>query len=58
VTAGVEEAMARVARLADLGIDFDAITAELQVEGVAAFAGSYDDLLASIGRKRETMLLA
>jgi transaldolase/transaldolase/glucose-6-phosphate isomerase len=58
VTAGVEEAMARVARLADLGIDFDAITAELQVEGVAAFAGSYDDLLASIGRKRENLRLA
>lgn len=51
VTRGVVEAQARIDRLAELGVDFAVITDELQVEGVAAFAGSYDDLLASIARK-------
>ncbi len=48
VSTGVDEARALIASLADFGIDFDAITDELQTEGVAAFAASYDDLLAAI----------
>jgi transaldolase len=49
---GVEEAAGQIAMLDELGIDFARITAELQTEGVAAFADSYDDLLATIEAKR------
>ena len=48
LTTGVDEARQQIASLADLGIDFGGITAELQTEGVASFAASYDDLLAAI----------
>jgi len=48
ITTDVEEARAQIQALADLGIDFAAITAELQTEGVASFAASYEDLLTAI----------
>jgi len=41
-------AEASVAGLAALGVDLDAVTEELQVEGVAAFAASFDQLLAAL----------
>jgi len=40
------------AELAALGVDLDAITAELQVEGVAAFAKSFDQLLGALDKAR------
>jgi len=40
------------ADLAAIGVDIDAVTTELQVEGVAAFAKSYDQLLAALDRAR------
>lgn len=40
------------AGLAELGIDIDAVTAELQREGVAAFAASFDQLLAALDAAR------
>jgi transaldolase len=40
------------AGLADLGVDIDAITEELQVEGVSAFAASFDQLLAALDAAR------
>ncbi len=46
-------AFARLARLAELGIDLAAVTQKLQDEGVAAFAKSFESLMESIGRKRE-----
>ena len=39
--------------LADLGVDIDAVTEELQVEGVAAFATSFDKLLAALDVARD-----
>ena len=48
LTTGVEEARAQIDALSRFGADFDAITQELQTEGVAAFAASYEDLLAAI----------
>jgi len=47
-----DEAQDQVARLGDLGVDLDAITDRLQDEGVAAFAKSFDALLASVSEKR------
>ncbi|MEA2022759.1 MAG: transaldolase, partial [Actinomycetota bacterium] len=52
LTSGVDDAEQHFARLASLGIDFDAITEELQVEGVASFAGAFDGLLAAIETQR------
>ncbi len=43
-------------RLAEVGIDLNAVTRKLQEDGVAAFAKSYDDLLEAIERKRAAVL--
>jgi len=51
VTRDVDEARAQFARLAELGIDLEAITQKLQDDGVAAFARSFESLLASVGGK-------
>jgi transaldolase len=52
---GVDEARRQLAGLADLGVDLDAITQELQDDGVAAFARSFDSLLASIQEKLDRL---
>ena len=44
------------AELAALGVDVEAITAELQVEGVAAFAASFDQLLGALDQARTNTL--
>jgi len=48
----VAAARVRIARLADLGIDFDEITDVLLDEGVAAFAQAFGNLMFSIEEKR------
>jgi transaldolase/glucose-6-phosphate isomerase len=52
--AGLEEARAQ---LAQLGADLDAITQKLQDDGVAAFAKSFESLMATIAEKREQLLV-
>ncbi len=49
--AGLDEARADLARLAEVGVDLGAITDKLQDRGVAAFAESFDSLLAGIEKK-------
>ena len=49
---GVDEAAANLAALGDLGIDFDAITAQLQVDGVASFADAYEAVLDAIAAQQ------
>src|SRR5581483_4177365 len=44
-------------RLAALGISMDAVTERLEVEGVAAFASSYDSLVTTVGARREAVLV-
>ncbi|GAB4576257.1 MAG: hypothetical protein Kow0077_31830 [Anaerolineae bacterium] len=56
VEEGLDEARARLAALAGLGIDLDAVTEELQVEGVQKFAQSFETLMASIAEKRAKLL--
>lgn len=51
LVAEVAEAESRVAGLKKLGIDFDEITERLQVDGVAAFAKSFEDLLGALKEK-------
>lgn len=53
---GLEEARDVFARLKTLNIDLDAITETLQVQGVAAFADSYEQLLKTLDKKRRTIL--
>jgi transaldolase/glucose-6-phosphate isomerase len=52
----VDQARAQIARLAELGINLEAITQKLQDDGVAAFAKSFESLLESIAEKRQKML--
>ncbi|HFQ95349.1 MAG TPA: transaldolase [Anaerolineae bacterium] len=51
VDQGVEEARAQIARLAELGIDFDQITEDLQTAGVKAFANDFHKLLHTIAQR-------
>ena len=54
--ADLEEARVHLTRLSKRGVDLDAITQQLQDDGVAAFAQSFEDLMASIAEKREQLL--
>lgn len=56
VKQGFDEADAALAALAKLGIDLAAITAKLQQDGVAAFAASFDQLMAALEKKRQAMV--
>lgn len=51
VDEAVDQARAELEALARHGIDLQAVTDQLQVEGVAAFAQSFDKLIASIADK-------
>jgi transaldolase/glucose-6-phosphate isomerase len=53
---GLEDARADLDRLAEMGIDLSAMTEKLQEEGVAAFAESFEVLMAGIAEKREKLL--
>jgi transaldolase/glucose-6-phosphate isomerase len=53
---GLDEAYDQIGRLADLGLDLDAITQQLQDDGVASFAQSFESLVGSITEKRERLL--
>jgi len=48
----VDEAARFIASLPEVGVDFRAITAQLQVDGVRSFAKAFEDLLAAITAKR------
>jgi transaldolase len=52
VASSFDEDEALLGRLGALGIDLDAITAELQREGVIAFAEAFDQLMAALESKR------
>jgi len=55
---GVEEAHGHLRRLAEVGIDFKAVTRQLQVEGVELFSDSYRKLLDALGAKRDALALS
>lgn len=55
VDAGVEDAQAQIDALATLGIDFQQVTADLQVAGVKSFAQSFHHLLDTIARRMEAL---
>ena len=51
-----KQAIADLDALEKVGISLDAITEQLQVEGVASFAKSYEDLMATLDQKRKKIL--
>lgn len=52
VDKGVKEAEELLGRLKKMGVDLDAITEQLQKDGVKAFADSFDQLLGALEEKR------
>jgi len=52
----VEDARRAFAALERAGISLDAVTEQLQRDGVRQFADSFDDLTKTITAKREEML--
>jgi transaldolase len=55
IHAGIASAEGQLGRLADGGIDLPAVTAELEAEGVAKFAQSYQSLLAAVEAKADVL---
>jgi transaldolase/glucose-6-phosphate isomerase len=55
LTRDVAEARRQLAKLADLGIDLEAVTQTLQDDGVAAFAKSFEALVRSVSEKRQKL---
>jgi hypothetical protein len=51
VTQDVDGARQVMADLAAAGVDFDDVTATLEREGVASFAQSYRDLIATLEKR-------
>jgi transaldolase len=58
LTNGYEEARQQITKLADLSIDLDAITQQLQDDGVMAFSEPFDALMRSIAEKRRQLMTA
>jgi transaldolase/glucose-6-phosphate isomerase len=56
VKENLEEADAQLAKLKSLGIDLDNVAEKLQQDGVAAFAASFDQLVAALEKKRQSMM--
>jgi len=58
VTQGIEESRATMARLEGLGIDMGRVTGDLLAEGITKFIKPFDDLLAALEAKRESLAAA
>jgi transaldolase len=54
----VATARQQIAALAELGINLNSITQQLQDDGVASFAESFESLMNSVAEKRERLLAA
>jgi transaldolase/glucose-6-phosphate isomerase len=52
---GLDDALETLDRLTSAGIDLRRVTEELQDEGVASFAKSFDELMAALAEKREAV---
>ena len=52
----VDEALAQLAALPELGIDLSAVTDQLELDGVNAFIQSFNNLLAAIAAKTQTLV--
>ncbi len=52
-----ETARHQMQALEELGISYEQVTLELEEEGVAAFSKSYTELIDSIERKRQALVV-
>ena len=55
LASGMEEAAEVLDRIAAAGVDLDAVAAQLEDEGVAAFSKSFDELLGVLGDKADDL---
>jgi transaldolase / glucose-6-phosphate isomerase len=55
VRQGLDEAATALARLKEAGLDLNAVAEKLQDDGVAAFAASFDSLMATLEKKRSSL---
>jgi transaldolase len=55
VDQGVDEAHKLLTALKDVGIDIDAVTKQLEDEGIVSFSKSYDSLIVGIAEKQKTL---
>ena len=58
ITSNLSEARKSMEALAHLGIDLNAITEKLQVDGISAFAADYNRVLAAIEKKKASLVTA
>jgi transaldolase len=58
VLEGVDEARALLAKLAEVGVDYDDVTDTLEEEGVQKFSDSFDQIVDSIREKRASLAAA
>jgi transaldolase/glucose-6-phosphate isomerase len=56
INEGAKQAVADLEALEKVGVSLDAITEQLQVDGVASFAKSYEALMATLEEKRKKIL--
>jgi transaldolase/transaldolase/glucose-6-phosphate isomerase len=56
VRENLDDAKSVLERLKALGIDLNAVTEKLQQDGVAAFASSFDQLMAALEKKRSSLV--
>ena len=56
LTVGVDEALAQLEQLAEVGVDLAAVTQKLQDDGVDSFAKSFESLLASVAQKQQALI--
>jgi transaldolase len=54
----VDQAAAQLDQLKKVGIDLHAVGEQLQVEGVASFSKSFDDLMSALDKKRNELVTA
>ncbi len=55
LTSGLDDAERVLRELAQAGVDYDDVTDTLEREGVEKFADSFDELLAALDAKRESL---
>ena len=55
IDAGIAASRTRIAELTSVGIDIDAVTRQLEEEGIASFIKSFETLLAGVEQKRAAL---
>jgi transaldolase len=58
VLEGIDDARALLAKLAEVGVDYDDVTDTLEAEGVQKFSDSFDQIVESIRAKRASLAAA